>query len=236
MTRFLIDFDNKINEFNKDKIIIDDKIKISDNNYKYLLYCDNNNSANEIFIKTPKIKVLYDFSNTKYSQLKLRITPKYEKTDNLINYIENFEDYIQTHKNFKKREEFTSLLEKEKNTYYIKSFYNNVKITSNSNKKFSFNEIKSNGEIQLIIKLNHIWVKNEKYGISSQIYQIHYYPPPEEEDYDFFNNKPIVNHPPPPPMPLFVNEIIEKPPILPAQMLKINPDLLKSVKLRKVKN
>jgi hypothetical protein len=233
MTRFLIDFDNNINEFNQDKIIIDDRIKINEDNYKYLLYYDNNNSANEIFLKTPKIKVLYDFTNIKYSQLKLRITPKYEKTENFINYIHNIEEYIQNHKMFKKKSEFSSLLEKEKNTYYIKSFYNNVKITSSNGKKYEFNEIKANGEVQLVIKLNNIWVKNDKYGLSSQIYQIQYYPPPEEEDYDFFKQINKIQYVPNPPS---ISDIPEKQTIMPSQMLKINPDLLKSVKLRKVNN
>jgi hypothetical protein len=80
---------------------------------------------------------------------------------------------IQTNKNM----DFSSLIRKNKQIYYLKVDINdNIKITSDNNNKISLNDFKINGQIELVIKLSYIWNKNNiKFGLSSHIYQIKYY-------------------------------------------------------------
>lgn len=188
MSTYLIDFDKEIN-FNPDNLIIDHRIDINKDTYKYLLYYSDKNSAKEIYIKTPKIRLIYDWANIKYSHLKIKISPKYEKTNSFIDFIKKLEEDIINKIPIKKKKlEFRSLLE-ENNAFYLKTFYdeNNIKIISDvKDKSYKITDFKANAEIQLVIKLSNIWQKNGNYGISSRIYQIKYYAPPEDHDLNFF--------------------------------------------------
>ena len=189
MSYYLIDFEKKI-ECNFDNIIIDNKIELEKGNFKYYIYYDDKNEAKEIFIKLPKIRVMYDFQNIKYNNLKLKISPLYNKTNEFIDYINSLENYIKNHSFIKKKKkyEFSSILLNDDNNYYLKTFVNkeNVKISSDKIKNLNFNDVNAGGEIQIILKLSHIWVKNKKIGISSQIYQIKYFHTPIQKDLDFF--------------------------------------------------
>ena len=229
MSTFLVDFDKEINNFNSDNLIIDHRIDINKDTYKYLLYYADKNSAKEIYIKTPKIRLTYDWANIKYCQLKIKISPKYEKTNLFIDFIKKLEEDIVNKLPIKKKKlEFKSLLE-ENNAHYLKTFYdeNNIKITSDmKDKSYKITDFKANAEIQLVIKLSNIWQKNGAYGISSRIYQIKYYAPPEDHGINFFDEevkyvqKKIEGK----------LEEIEKPPMkLP---FMIDPKMLQSIKLK----
>ncbi len=236
MSYYLVDLDKDIN-FNFENLIIDSKIDLENNGCKYLIYYLDKNEPKELFVKLPKLRLTYDWKNFKYNQLKIRITPKYEKTNNMVNFFIELEDTIKSHKYFNKKSfEFISLIIKEK-CNYIKTFFqeNKTKISP----KMKINEFKVNGEIEMVIRLNNIWKKDNKVGLSSQLYQIKYYPPPEDININFideYEEKPAIVQP------------IIKPPtsILPPQIsnflqipseqpkLLINADLLKSVKLKSV--
>ena len=242
MSYYLLDFDKNDSSYNLDNIIIDDKIILNEENFKYPIYY-NDNHAKEFYIKTPKIRLIYDWSKLKYSQLKIRITPKYEKTENFIKIIADLENKVLNHNGIKKKKklEFNSIITEENSINYLKVFYNEntIKITSDvKNKDFKINEFKANSEIQLIIKIPSIWQKNGKYGLSANVYQIKYFAPPEYHDLDFFDiEKPIKNiikekefdshnfssSPPPP-----------KADAPPFPRFAINPSMLQSIKLKPV--
>jgi hypothetical protein len=188
MSYFLFDFEND-KQFEFDNLIIDEKIAISDDSNKYLIFYDKNN-AKELYLKIPRIRLTYDWTNIKYNNIKLRLTPKYSKINNFTNFLSDFENYIVNCKTIKKKNlDFISILEKEKNIYYLKTFLNENKIliTSDSGKKIKFTDFKNNGEIQIIIKISGVWQKNNKFGLSTQIYQIKYYNPPEDNFIDMID-------------------------------------------------
>ena len=83
MNYYLVDFDKESDDFNMENLIIDSKIELDTNNFKYLLYY-HKDTARDIYLKLPKIKLIYDWSNLKYNQLKIRITPKYEKAKDIV--------------------------------------------------------------------------------------------------------------------------------------------------------
>lgn len=188
MSYFLIDFDSD-KQYDFEDFIIDEKITISDDSNKHLIFYDKNN-AKEVYLKIPRIRLTYDWTNIKYNSIKLRLTPKYSKINNFINFVYDFEDFIVDCKTVKKKNfDFVSILEKEKDIFYLKTFLNENKIliTSDLEKKIKFTDFKNNGEIQLILKISGIWKKNNRYGLSTQIYQIKYYAPPDDLNIDMID-------------------------------------------------
>ena len=152
----------------------------------------------------------------------------------MINFFIQFEENIKSHKYFyKKSLEFISIIIKEKGSY-IRSFFqeNKTKISP----KMKINDFKLNGEIEMVIRLNNIWRKDNKFGLSSQLYQIKYYPPPDEINVNFiddYEEKPKIVKTSfssilPPQISNFTQIPSEKPKLI------INSDLLKSVKLKSV--
>ena len=233
MSYYLIDLEKDI-EFDFDKLIIDTKIDLENNGSKYLLFYLDKNEPKEIFVKLPKLRLTYDWKNFKYNQLKIRVTPKYEKTNKMIDFFIDLEEKIKSHKYFNKKSfEFNSLIVKEK-CNYIKTFFqeNKTKISP----KMKIIDFKLNGEIEMVIRLNNIWKKDNKIGLSSQLYQIKYHPPPDEININFIDDeieeKPIIKTQPilslPPQISNPLPFLQEKP------KLAINPELLKSIKLKPV--
>lgn len=254
MSYFLINLENEFDfeNFKIENLIIDSCIDSDSDNKKYLLYYIDDTIPKEIYIKLPKIRLISDWTHIKYNQLKIRITPKYDKTDRIIKFINLLEETIKSNKKFVKKTklEFISLLIKEE-TYYFKTFFQenktkissnlyneNIKIISNlNNENIKITDFKNNGEIQMVLKINNIWHKNNKYGLSSQLYQIKYFVPPEILNIDFIDDevpiKQVVTQP--------INIPINKQPLLLTQapitkpMLMINSELLQSVKLKSIK-
>ena len=235
-----------INEYNfYDYLVIDSKIEFGQNVYKYGLYYINED-AEDIYIKSPKIRILYDWNNMKYNQLKIRITPRYDKTNEFIKFIKAFEKNLSKNKIFKNQNiELCSILFKKEDNYYIKIYYKdeNLQITSNNNKQYKINDFKANSEIQLVIKVNGIWQKNDKYGLSIEIYQIKYFPCLTNNFIDLIDNvpkiKPVINYREREREPEKKQQITElkeeAPKMLPRPVLMINKELLQSVKLKSIK-
>jgi hypothetical protein len=248
MSYFIIDFESD-KKYNFDDIIIDDKLILNNESNKYLIFYDKNN-AYELYLKIPRIRLTFDWNNMKYNNIKLRITPKYSKIDNFINFILELEDYIINYKNIKKKNlEFMSILEKERGIYYLKTFFNENKIliTTDLNTKIKFTDFKNNGEIQIILKICGVWQKNNKYGLSTNIYQIKYYAPPEDHNKDMLeDNIPVIENK------IIIrenrinnnnnannannsnNEPVKSLNIYPAQLFKLDKQMLKSIKLKHV--
>lgn len=251
MSYYLLDFDKDkdIEDFDINNLLVDSKIEINKENFMYPIFYVKD-EAKELFIKLPKIRVLYDWDNLKYNNLKIKISPKYDKTDKCVKMIKKIEDQIAKHKYFNRKKvelEMSSIIHKECDAYYIKTYYQDdkTKITSD-NKITKINEFKKNGEIQMVIKLSHIWKKNNKIGLSSKLYQIKYFAPPDVETnfIDFIDDEPPIKYIPrihvvsmvpkneeiiPQQIPV---NIKPQQPVRPSFML--NPAMLQSVKLKKV--
>jgi hypothetical protein len=217
MSYHIFDFNNKDiiePQYNFDNIIIGKRIKIDvDNNIYYIYYNDPDlvSAPKEIYIRLPKIRLIYNMANHKYNQLKIPIYPNWEQSENFIQFIKTVEtDIYSCFQEKKINKEFCSLLSKKNGFAFIKTkLGDQYKITSNLDKQVTLNDFKINGEIEMVIKISFIWSNAEKIGLSSQLYQIKYYGPPEQLEIDFIDinppTKPINKIPP----------VIPTPPILP---------------------
>ena len=190
MSYYIVDLsqlDNTV-EFNYDHLIIGKKIKIDQNNSKYYIYYNVSNLQNEIYIKTPKIRLIYNLSNSKYSYLSIPIYPIWKLTTEFINWVVEFEKNINDSFSHSKKKEFISIIAKKNNIFFLKGFINdNTKITSNYKKNINLSDFVINAEIEIILKISYIWLNNVKYGLSSTIYQIKYYGSPEQLNIDFID-------------------------------------------------
>ena len=182
----LVDITKEETIFNN--IVIGKKISTNDNIAKYYLYCQNEMSEvpKEIYIRVPRLRLIYNMANQKYSMIKIPIYPNWETTDKFVDFIKNMEEEIFNTLN--KKNETSSLISKKNGLLLLKTkLPDNVKITSNLNKEVSLNDFKINGMIELVIRISCVWVKENKMGLSSQIYQIKYFAPPEQLDINFID-------------------------------------------------
>lgn len=192
MSYYLIDFTSKTNDFNFDNLIIGKKIKIDQDNSKYYIYYQNNqyDTPKEIYIRLPIIRLIYPMGNHKYNQISLPIYPNWEGTRQFIEFIKKLEQDIEECFNKKTtKKEWSSLITKKNLLNFIKTNLNDsIKITSNiENKNITLTDFKINGQIDIVIKLSYIWSKLNKYGLSSQIYQIKYLAPPDQLEINFID-------------------------------------------------
>ena len=183
----LVDITKEETIFNH--IVIGKKISTNDNMAKYYLYCQNEMSEvpKEIYIRVPRLRLIYSMANQKYSMIKIPIYPNWETTDKFVDFIKNMEEEIFNTLN--KKNDTTSLISKKNGLVLLKTkLPDNVKITSNLNKDVTLNDFKINGMIELVIRISCVWVKENKMGLSSQIYQIKYFAPPEQLDINFIDD------------------------------------------------
>jgi hypothetical protein len=185
MSYNLIDFNKNINtSINFDNLIIGKKIKIN-NNSMYYIYYNNNNELQDILIRLPKLKLIQNiFSNNMFDNVLLPIYPNWDKTDDFINFIHNLEEYIQELFN-KKKLTFSSLIREDNNIQKIK-------IKLDKNKIMNFENIKLNGDLNIILKLNLIWINNNNYGLSLILCEIKYDEPIEYMNLNLLNNNIII--------------------------------------------
>lgn len=196
MSYYLLDFSKKNIEFNFDNLIIGKKIKLDQDNYKYYIYYqpNNDNSPCELYIKLPKLRLIYNIANYKYDKLSIPIYPNCDITNAFIEWFNKFENDIQECFNkLKNQKEFVSLINKKNTLNFIKSYINEKpKISSNiSDDPITLNEFKINGQIELVLKLSYIWGNKNKYGLSSNIYQIKYYGSPNQLEINFIDTEPV---------------------------------------------
>lgn len=220
MSYHLIDFSKENINFSFDNIIIGKKIKIDQDSSKYYIYyqLENYDTPKEIYLKLPKIRLIYNLSGHKYNQLSIPLYPNCDSIDNFIKFIKLFEDdIIECFEQKKINKEFRSIINKKNNLYFIKSYLydDNVKITSDLKDVNTINDFKINGQIEIIIKISYIWNKQNNYGLSSQIYQIKYWGTPEQHDINFIDIEPQKN---------FIFRKIEEPlPYVPLNIPKQTP-------------
>lgn len=228
MSYYLIDFEK---DFDFNKIIIGDKIQMNDNvNRYYIYYLDD--KPKEIYIKIPVIRLLYNYQTMKYNQIKLPIFPIWEKTSLFLTFIKKLEKHLK--RNINTESTLYSCIESYNDLKQLKiNVSKTLKIKSNI-ENITFNDFKQSAEIEVIIKIPHIFEKDGNLGLSITAYQIKYSPP---GDIDFWDDEPIYYKP-----------IKQEQSIIPQQLTPIIPkptniksvipsqkDLLKAIsKLKKV--
>ena len=107
----LVDITKEETIFNH--IVIGKKISTNDNMSKYYLYCQNEMSEvpKEIYIRVPRLRLIYNMANQKYSTIKIPIYPNWETTDKFVDFIKNMEEEIFNTLN--KKNEMSSLISKK---------------------------------------------------------------------------------------------------------------------------
>lgn len=194
MSYYLLDFSQKNIDFDFDNFIIGKKIRLDQDNHKYYIYYqpNNENTPCELYIKLPKLRLIYNIANHKYDKLSIPIYPNCDITNTFIEWFNKFENDIQECFNkTKHQKEFISLLNKKNTLNFIKSYINeSPKISSNiSDNTITLNDFKINGQIELVLKMSYIWANKNKYGLSSSIYQIKYYGSPDQLDINFIDTE-----------------------------------------------
>lgn len=200
MSYYLIDFGSPKVDFNFDNLIIGKKIKLDNDNSKYYIYYQPENEIpKEIYIRLPRLRLIYNLANSKFNQLNIPIYPNWEQSNNFVNFIQKLESDIEECFSNKANKEWISIINKKNSINFIKtSTYEKFKITSDiENKKISFNDFQINGQIDVVIKISYVWNKNNKIGLSSQLYQIKYFAPPDQLEINFIDpeekKKEIIN-------------------------------------------
>jgi hypothetical protein len=206
MSYYLIDIDT---ELDFSKLIIGNTLYISDDLHKvYIYYMDE--IPKEIFIKVPPLRLIYNYKNLKFNQIKLPIYPNWDKTKKFIKMIKKIEKFIRLNVNCENAV-FVNSIEKNNNISSIKlNIPTNLKINSVINT--SLNDLKINGELECIINISYVWLKKNSYGLSLSCYQLRYNPRVEEIDIDFFD----------PPSKNISNNIINK------EINMIKPNIIES--------
>ena len=111
MSYFIID--NKT-DIDLDKIIIGKSININDELSRIFIYYLDDNIPKEICFKLPPVRVIFNFKNLKYNQIKLPIYPIWDETINFLKLIKKIEKYVKIKLNLKEFN-FISCLDKNNN-------------------------------------------------------------------------------------------------------------------------
>ena len=192
MTYQLIDFNNNNIDFDYDKLLIGKKISNDEDTSKYYLYYIID-SPKELYIKLPKIRYIYNLANYKYNQLNIPLYPLWDKLSKFIKFIKELETNIfSVFENKISNCEMTNLIYKKNQISFMKiNVFENFKLYNN-NKEITFNDIKINSEIEVIVKISFIWNKNNKIGLSCNLIQINNISSPEyfNTASEYFNTTP----------------------------------------------
>ena len=182
----IINIDNYDREL--ENIIFSKKIS-NDTNAKYNIYSYKNDKLENVLLSVPPIRLIYGYSNQIYNQINFPLNPTYPKTKSFIKLISNLENKLQELLN-KPKLEWVTNLKKIRNVKSIKLNYygkNNVKIIS---KDIGINDIKdfsADSEVEIVVHLSHLWIKDNKVGISYNITHIKYNSLQDMLDFNVFD-------------------------------------------------
>ena len=173
MSYYILNINEDI-DFNN--IIIGKEVKISDNISKIYLYW-HDTKPKDIYIKTPSLRIIHNFKHLKFNQIKMPIYPLWDLNENLLTFFKKLEKYLQ--QKIKINKPYTSILEK---TDKITT----LKINVSSNNKIKIDNYKINSELECVISLPWIWIKEDSWGLSLYGYQFKYIPQIEDEQINFY--------------------------------------------------
>ena len=168
----IIDINNYKDELKN--IILSKKIS-NESNSKYMIYSTNSNLSN-VIIKIPSIRLIYNYSSQLYNQINFPLNPTYSKTKKFTELISSLENIFQELLNRPKLEWITNI-KKIKNIKYIKLNYfssNDIKIITQNSNIIDIKDFEAGAEVELMVHLSHLWVKDNKVGINYDICQIKY--------------------------------------------------------------
>jgi hypothetical protein len=199
MNNTIIDIDNYKTII--DNIILSKKISF-DNTSKYFIYSYDSKNDNadlcNLLLRIPPIRLLYNYTNQTYNQVNFPLNPVYNKTKKFSNLIDTLENTLQELLN-KPKLEWISNLKKIKTIKNIKLNYfgkNDIKIVSENDIVQDIKNFEAGSEVEIIVHLSHIWVKDNRMGISYDITQIKYNTLKNMLKQDFFTqDKQLINKP-----------------------------------------
>jgi hypothetical protein len=185
MSYYVLNINDEI-DFNN--IILGKEVKISDNISKiYLYWLDN--KPKDLYIKMPPSRLIYNFKNLKFNQIKIPIYPLYSLNENLINFFKKLEKMIQ--QKIKINKPYSSVLEKKDKITTLKvNIPTDVKIKSKV-PNMTIETLKINCELEGVISIPWIWIKDDSWGLSLYGYQFKYTPKIDELDISFYDEEPI---------------------------------------------
>ena len=173
----IIDINNFKDEMSN--IILSKKISY-DSVSKYFIYSHNskieNSGLNNVIIKVPPIRLLYNYSSQIYNQINFPLNPTYTKTKKFCDMISCLENVLQEILN-KPKLEWVTNLKKIKNIKNIKLNYfgkNDIKIITESENIKEIKDFEAGSEVEILVHISHLWLKDKKVGISYDICQIKY--------------------------------------------------------------
>jgi hypothetical protein len=159
MSYYIHDFKN---DFDFDKLIITKQIKIDNNSFRYNLYYLDD-VPKDLFIKLPPIRLIYNYSNLKYSQIKLPLFPQYDKILKCLSFFKKLQKIIKEKLALNKI--FSNSIEKKDNLKLLKF-----------NISPEFKDLKTNGELTGLINISYIWENENSYGLSLSLSKFNYTP------------------------------------------------------------
>ena len=181
MSYYLYDFEK---EFDYDKLIIGDKIKLENNSYRhYIYYLDK--TPKDFYIKLPSIKLIYSYKNNKYNQIKIPLYPMYDKVEKIISFLKKLKKKIKEINETDKK--YSDSIEKKENLKLLKiNIHNDFKVI-HKNEKLDIKELKTTSEIYGIINIPYIWENENSYGLSLNVTKMIYIPKIEDDFVDFID-------------------------------------------------
>lgn len=171
-----------------ENIKIDSMFKLENGSKRSFLYIINSKEKLcLLFIKTSRLRLIYDLKLSEYGTAKLPMYPYFKETKAFVKIIKALEKKIKKH--FQGKGEFVSCLNLKKNSLktiklnfkknlFIKSVLGNV----------SINDVNQDGQLKLMIKIPYVWFRDDKYGLSLIVEQAKYYPSPTDLEIDFWSD------------------------------------------------
>ena len=181
----IINFDVELENIILSKNISNDS---NGNSAKYNIYSFKNDKLQNVLLSIPPIRLIYGYSNQIYNQINFPLNPTYSKTKTFNKLIASLEDKLQELLNKPKLEWITNL-KKIKNVKSIKLNYygkSNVKIISKDIGITDIKDFSADSEVEIMVHLSHLWIKDNKVGISYNITHIKYNSLQDMLDFDCF--------------------------------------------------
>ena len=176
-------------------IIIEKPFKLKNKSKRCLLYLKQNNNISLPYIRTPRLKLYFSLSESKWNSVKLSLHPYLSYIKDFIKIIKALEKNIQTRINCKAK--FQSCLNLVKNEMKtIRLYFSRTCKIDSSLGNLKIEDLKRDSEVRLLIKIPYIWFRDNKYGIYFCIQRIKYYPSPLLLDINFWDDEEEPIYPP----------------------------------------
>ena len=181
----IINIDNYEEEL--ENLVLSKKIS-NDSSAKYNIYSYKNDRLQNVLLAVPPIRLIYGYSNQIYNQINFPLNPTYSKTKSFAKMVSSLENRLQELLN-KPKLDWVTNLKKVKNIKSIKLNYygkSNVKIISKDIGITDIKDFSGDSEVEILSHLSHLWLKDNKVGISYNITHIKYTSLQDMFDFDIF--------------------------------------------------